>query len=322
MFHNEKKLSNKVKVTNVITETRLYIEKTRESMRLYFDQANKNMDDYFTSSPPTKDISIIESELREFNEQFTTGLKEKVKSLARVQSSLVNENANQEITPIVLENNLGMINSLAHWSDFLLTEFCSEVTELQRAFVSKVYEVNRKNDIKNDKIEFLNQLNTFLTKVQKDFPVIADDLSLKAKMGMLVHRLSSDVERYSSTIRLGDPLDENAVKAYNEFKKSIDLHLNQDDDTQDLKKPDSIYHSFYCMLILLLRAFFRVFDIMITFVTQAEHTMAETPNRNAFFKLPEKKVDKLVLALSNRFTAAIQELNDLNTTETASFTPV
>ena len=109
--------------------------------------------------------------------------------------------------------------------------------------------------------------------------------------------------------------DEDAVKAYTGFKKEIDRHLNQDEHAGDLKNKDAILYSVHYALIALFRAFFRVFDIIITYVRQAEHTMADTPNRNVFFKYPKKPLGRHVIALSEEFAVAMDELDKLGKAE-------
>ncbi len=302
-------MPSKTDVIAEVAEATAYIQRTRQEQNTYFERIKQEVADYYIPSRETRGINIIMSDYGTHQQRLNAEIITRVEHLNNARKKY--GTGAQEA-----EQDLEVYESIVDCQLNLMT-----LAEESTSYIKKILEQEDKgntaatNTVKNRKIDLVNSLKEALDRLQEKFPVMPEDAGNHAKMGALVHRLSADVDSYSQTLKTSDLFDDVAIASYAAFKESIDLHLNQDKNLRDLKKQDSIFYPVHYALVALIRAFFHVFDVIISYAMQAEHTMENTPNRRPFFKLPEKSLSKDIAELSMKFNAAIVALDKLSETE-------
>lgn len=97
---------------------------------------------------------------------------------------------------------------------------------------------------------------------------------------------------------------------YDAFKANCHFILGRPAFIELTQTPLTLKESILHALTYVFRSFFRLFDLMLTAITQAPQTMAETPGRTSFFQYPER-LSTQALKLSETFKRSLEELDDL-----------
>ncbi len=164
----------------------------------------------------------------------------------------------------------------------------------------------------------LDKLRVSLTQMQKEFTlpnrvgfegILRERKESKyprAKMNALLSILSFDLDDYINKRNHKNP-DENAQ--YQHFKDVVNRHLNNDPRGKAVREPDSFFYPVHYAIVALFRAFFRIFDVLLSL--GAKQTKNDTPGYEPFFKLPEASLRKRANELSKEFQDTIDALDKL-----------
>lgn len=92
---------------------------------------------------------------------------------------------------------------------------------------------------------------------------------------------------------------------YNIFKQTITATLAR---YPELNKPDSMFKRMYDALVSCIRAFFRIFDVLLHL--GSKQTWNDTPGRQPFIKPAEPSFGQQVVALKEQFEVTIKKIDD------------
>lgn len=169
----------------------------------------------------------------------------------------------------------------------------------------------------------LEKLEQSLVKLQKEFPCpsnavlkhVSKEYTLedcKNNIGNLLSTFLTRVIVPAKTLILQNKFDKAQC---DKFKDACSYLLEQDPMTQKLKntanklEPDTVLYDLHYAAISFVRAFFRIFDVLVTLFSK--HTINETPGRNPVFKLPEPPLSRRIAGLMKEFKHATRDLEDI-----------
>lgn len=156
--------------------------------------------------------------------------------------------------------------------------------------------------------EFPCPLNATLKPISKEYTL--EDC--KNNIGNLLGVLLTDIVAPANTLILGGKFDK---AQYEKLKEACSYWLEEDSMTQKLKStanqlnPDTILYDLHYAAVSFVRAFFRIFDVLVTLFSK--HTIHETPGRNPVFKLPEPPISRRIAVLMKEFKHAMRDLEDV-----------
>lgn len=159
--------------------------------------------------------------------------------------------------------------------------------------------------------------NTYQNKLSEQKNQLTDQL-LGIITKLKTELTSAELEKIhpflDSLVQLTQNFTENKVTLV-DFKEQSNNILH-DKKFNDLKTPDSFLSQVHSALIVLFRSFFRIFDLIISRLAGAKHTIVENSGRHAFFNYPETALSNHMVKFTQDFIQALDGLDKL-----ISFTP-
>ena len=169
----------------------------------------------------------------------------------------------------------------------------------------------------------LEKLEQSLMELQKEFPCppnaalkhISKEYTLedcKNNIGNLLATLLTGVVAPANTLILRGKFDK---AQYEKLKEACSYWLEKDPMTQKVKstadklEPDTVLYDLHYAAVSFVRAFFRIFDVLVTLFSK--HTINETPGRNPVFKLPEPPLSRRIAVLMKELKHAMRDLEDV-----------
>ncbi len=140
-----------------------------------------------------------------------------------------------------------------------------------------------------------------------------DGNGVHANMLSLIRSLLTEVESFSAITAQNKEV---SIVAYEKFKQAITILLNDDERAKKARLPNTVLYPFHCAIVAIFRAFFRIWDVLLTAMSNRIQGKEEPyiyQSRASFFKFPENSTQKDMFHLKKEFDVLIEKLDETYT---------